>query len=417
MSTQIKGIEKEYFLSKLLGEQIPIIYIYNRKDYTFKVDKIGKTTMELFTNEEVEGLVINKKINLTFDYKGLIISFLVEIKDATQQVIITSLPDILYKNLDRSNSRVAVPADLQIKLMSTEDRYSLPYPKSPVFELPDDSTFPSEIEHKNFNAVLARVTSDMEEYVDGHKIVYYSVSNSPGKVEERLVAESGKTLFIPSTADKLPNFTEEQQKYMITSEVFKRYYESVGVVEPHLEQTLEQFIKSKKEEGLLSVMWTPLLFYEYVVGYILTWRSSSAAEKSKNKKPFDAAFAEAMRQCSKWLVFSLKERGYFEAGHMRDRVINGKIIDVSASGIRFAVTNSFVFLALQPGVELATILLFPQYTIKTKLKIRRRHKEGSLVYFGCSFVDIPPKDSKYLFDFIYGKPKNKSTEVLLSGNV
>lgn len=414
MSTQIKGIEKEYFLSKLLGEQIPIMYIYNRKDYTLKVDKIGKETMEFITAEAIEGLIANKKINLMFDYKGLIISFVVEIKSISQEVVTTGLPNVLYKNLNRSNSRVSVPADLQIQLMSIEDRYSLPYPKSSIFETPDGSAFPSDMSPKDFNGVIARLAAAVTECADGQKIVYYSSSVLPEKVEERIVAENGKTLFIPPTVNRLPDFTEEQQKYMITIDVFKRYFESVGVGEIFLDQTIEHFIKSKHDEGMVGALWVPLLFQEYVVGYIFIWKSASTKLKGK---PFDMTFVETIRQYSKWLVFSLKERGYFEAGHMKDRVINGKIIDISASGLRFAITNSFVFLALQPGVEIAVTLTSPQRNIHAKIKIRRRNKEGSVVYLGCSFVDMSPEDAQYLFDFIYGKPKHESAEVLLSGNV
>ncbi|MDR0643501.1 MAG: PilZ domain-containing protein [Treponema sp.] len=416
MSTQIKGIEKEYFLSKLIGEQIPLMYVYNRKNYTFKVDKISKEEMELITTEPVEGLIINRKINLMFDYKGLIISFVVEIKDISQEVIITSMPAVLYKNLDRSNSRVSVPTDLQIQLTSMEDRYSLPYPKYSVFEISEDLAFPSDMDPKDFNALMAKMLTVINECANGHKIVYYSSSVLPEKVEERLVTENGKTLFIPSTVDKLPDFTEKQQRYMVTSDVFKRYFESIGVGEAFLEQSIKQFIKNKCDEGLAGVLLVPLLFQEYVVGYIFAWKSGSPSSKPMDK-PFNMAFAETIRQYSKWLVFSLKERGYFEAGHMKDRVINGKISDISASGLRFAVPNSFMFLTLQPGVEIAVTLTSPQRDIHTKVKIRRRYKEGSLVYLGCSFVDMSPTDTQYLFEFIYGKPNRGSAEVLFSGNV
>jgi hypothetical protein len=418
MSTQIKGIEKEYFLSKLLGEQIPIMYIYNRKDYIFKVDKISKEAMAFITAEVVEGLVASKRMNLMFDYKGLIISFAVEIKDVNQKTITTSLPDMLYKNLDRSNSRVSVPTDLQIQLMSMEDRYSLPYPKSPLFEIPDGSTFPPGMDPKDFNAIKARLLKVVNECADGYKIVYYSTSVIPEKLEERLVAESGKTLFVPSTTDNMPTFTKEQQKYMVTTEVFKRYFESIGVGEAFLDQTIEHFIKDKHDEDLLGALWVPLLFQEYVVGYIFVWKSKPTVGVIKPTiRPFNMALVETVRQYSKWLVFSLKEREYFEVGHMKDRIIDGRIIDISASGLRFAVANSFVFLTLQPGVEIAVTMVFPQRDIQANIKIKRRYKEGSFIYLGCSFLNMSPDDAQYLFSFLYGKPKHGSAEVLLSGNV
>jgi hypothetical protein len=39
------------------------------------------------------------------------------------------------------------------------------------------------------------------------------------------------------------------------------------------------------------------------------------------------------------------------------------------------------------------------------------------VYLGCSFIDITPDDSQFLFEFIYGKPANPAAENFLAGNV
>lgn len=416
MSTQIKRIEKEYFLSKLAAEQIPVIYIFNRQDYVLKVDKISTKEIEFVVEKPIEGLVENKKINLMFDYKGLSISFSTEIKAVTEHVVTTTIPEVLYKNLARSNQRIAVPTDLQIKLMSLEDRYSLPFPKASAFEPLDTSAVLPGIDPQNFNAIVAKMMQEVKPYTDGCKIVYYNATVQPDKTEERIVAENGKILFIPSSGDQFPE-TFVSEKRFITKAIFKRYFESVGIGAGFLDQTLAQFLKAKEDEGILSALWIPFMFQEYVVGYIYVWRSNHIADEKVNKIPFSEEFAEKIYQYGKCIVFSLEKRGYFEAGRMKDRVINGKVADISASGLRFAVPNSFVFQSLQPGVELAVTLQAPQRTIDVKVKVRRRYKEGSLVYLGCSFIDITPDDSQFLFEFIYGKPANPAAENFLAGNV
>jgi hypothetical protein len=417
MSTQIKRIEKEYFLSKLAGEQIPLLYIFNRHDYSFTVDKVGKEDMELITKEPVEGLVTNKRLNLMFDYKGLIISFAVEVKAISERVITVTVPDVLYKNLDRSNSRVSVPADLNIELLSLEDRYSLPFPKSPVFETIDDSVLLPGVSSKDFNGIVAQISALANESADGYKLVYFNTKIKPETTEERLISENGKTLFIPSTLSKFTGIadTEERQKLLVTEEMFKRYLESIGIGAAFLDQTLERTLNTKNAEGILTEAWIPLIFQEYVVGYIYAWRKAASAVP-KNRL-FDIALVEKLYQYGRCLVLSLKERGYFEAGRMKNRVINGKVIDISASGLRFAVPNSFVFLALQAGVEVAVALETPNRSVNAKMKIRRRYKEANLVYLGCSFLDMAPDDAQFLFDFIYGKTSHKSGEALVSGNV
>jgi c-di-GMP-binding flagellar brake protein YcgR len=412
MSTQIKRIEKEYFLSKLISEQIPVVYIFNRQDFIFKVDKITKESIEFITARTVEGLVPNKRLNLMFDYKGLVISFNVEIKQIKEEIIITTIPEVLYKNLDRANSRVSVPNDLQIELISLEDRYSLPFPKSLNFEALDESAVVPNIDPKNFNAIVDEMARDLKEYIDGYKLVYFNATVKPEKVEECVIAESGKILFIPSTDKKLPDFAPE--KKFITNAIFQRYFESIGVGQTFVNQTIDQFMKSKRADGIASAMWVPLCFQEYVIGYIYVWKK--IAERMVSRILFDEALGEKLYRYGKCLVLSLSQRGYFEAGRMKDRVINGKAVDISASGIRFAVPNSFLFANLQPGVEVGINMSAPGRTINARLRIRRRYKEGSLVFLGCSFLDMTPADGQFLFEVIYGK-SSAITGNFVSGNV
>ncbi|MDR2793292.1 MAG: PilZ domain-containing protein [Treponema sp.] len=413
MPTQIRRIEKEYFLSKLAGEQIPVIYIFNRQDYVLKVDRITKEEIAFITEKPVEGLVVNKKINLMFDYKGLSVSFSAEVKHVSDAVISTSIPEVLYKNLARSSQRIAVPTDLQVTLMSLEDRYSLPFPKSSAFEPLDNSAVLPGIDPHNFNAIIAHIVQELKPYASGYKIIYYNTHVQPDKMEERIVAENGRILFIPSTQSKLPQeFTTE--KRFITQSIFKRYLESIGVGATFLDQTIEQFMKAKVDEGIFSLLWIPFIFQEYVVGCMYVWKNN---QDTTDKLPFSEELAEKLYQYGKCLIFSLKERNYFEAGCMKDRIINGRVADISGSGLRFAVPNSFIFQSLQPGVEIAVTLKSPNRTINTKIRIRRRYKEANLVYLGCSFMELAPDDSQFLFEFIYGKPSNPLVENFIAGNV
>ncbi len=420
MSTQIQRIEKEYFLSKLAGEQIPVVYLFNRKDYTLKVDKINKDDIEFITEEPIEGLLANKKINLMFDFKGLHISFSAEVKSITENVIKTTIPDTLYKNLERSNQRVSPPTDMRIEIISLDDRYSLPFPKSSMFEKLDTSAVLPNVAPEDFNTIVKQMGQEMKPFISGIKIVYYNSSVQPSKPEERIVAETGKTLLVKSTSSQLLDAFSTDVDGFITLELLRRYYESIGVGVTFLDQTIEQFMKNLADESITSAVWVPFLFQEYVVGYIYAWTSAplqGAADSSAVKPTLTEEIAKKLSYYGKCIVFSLSKRAYFEAGRLKDRLINGKVADISASGLRFAVQNSFVFQFLQPGVELGLKLVMPAKTIMCKMKIRRRYKEGGFVYLGCSFVDISPIDAQYIFTFIYGTPQADETKKLVTNNV
>jgi hypothetical protein len=353
-----------------------------------------------------------------FNYKGLLISFTVEVESINESVITVTVPDVLYKSLNRSNARVAVPPELGIRLMSLDDRYSLPFPKAPKFEAVDESAILPNIDPKNFNAIIEHLAAAVNKCADGYKLTYFSATVAPETTEERLISENGTILFIPSFNEEFPVIKPEQQNIMISAELFKRYFESIGVASAFLNQQLEQYLKDKYAEKIASAVWVPLLFCEYVVGYIYAWKKESDTDEENRKdNVLDPAFVEKLRHYARCLILSLRDREYFEAGRTKDRVINGKVVDISASGLRFVVPNSFIFLTLQPDTEIAVRLYTSDHTIDTKIKVRRRYKEGRLVNIGCSFMDMAPDDAKFLFDFIYGQPADDTSKEFHAGNV
>jgi hypothetical protein len=155
----------------------------------------------------------------------------------------------------------------------------------------------------------------------------------------------------------------------------------------------------------------PILFQEYVVGYIHLWISN------EGMMPFDYAVIDSMFQFSKILAYSLKLNGYFESGKLKNDPFEGKIIDISASGLLFTYPNSTFANTLMPDSELTIRLKTDRRTINAKAKIVRRYKDNIQGYFGCCFLDMEPEDLRFLFEFIYGKTFTDADAAFLSGQV
>ncbi|MDR2630309.1 MAG: PilZ domain-containing protein [Spirochaetaceae bacterium] len=413
MATPIKRIEKDFLLKTIYDEKLPLRYWYNRREYMLTVDRPIKEELYLKPDRPVEGLRLKKKMDLMFDYRGRIMSFSVKVTALKDPIIITNVPETLFRNLARSYSRVNTPPDLQVQLNFLGDRYALSYPKLSEYEAESLSDFIQQVDPKNFSGLIAQLAQWIKKNASGYKLVIFK-DVKPTAIEERILAETGRAFFLPSTLAKLPQTDPYPKKRLITEEMFLRYLESTGVGENYLTETMTRFIKSKFDAGILSDLWIPILFQEYVIGYVHAWINNQGIP---SPPPFSFSTVAILYQFASVFAFSLKLNGYFESGKLKNKAIDGKVIDISASGLLFAYPHSSLSSALLPDSELEIKLLAPNRTVHAHAKIVRQFKDSSMGYFGCRFLDMAPEDVRFLFECIYGKPLTDSDAAFLAGEV
>ena len=411
MATPIKRIEKDFLIKVLYDEKIPVMHIKGQSQYVLTVEKPTQKGQMFFKSDRpIEGLKVRKKLDLLFDYRGQVIVFSVEISDFRDEHITVQEPDSLYKNLDRSFSRVSTPADLQVQFTFHGDRYSLSYPKVTEYETINQAALFKAADPKNLSGLVEQMAAWVKNYASAYKLIIFK-DVKPTSTEERLLAETGKAFFIPSTLAGFPVEDPHPKKRVITEDTFKRYLESTGVGLQFVDEACARFISQKNKAGILSDLWVPILFQEYVIGYIHVWIDKEGV------MPFDFTTIDTLYQFSNILAYSLKINGYFETGKLKNDPFEGKIIDISASGLLFTYPNSAFALTLMLDSELAVQLKTERRTVKAKAKIVRRYKDNTQGYFGCRFLDMAPEDLRFLFEYIYGKAFTDQDAAYLSGQV
>ena len=410
MATAIKRIEKDFLLKILYDEKIPVIYIKGQTQYVLTVEKPTKNQMFFKADRPIEGLKVRKKIDLMFDYRGQVVIFAVEVSDFKEEHIITAEPDFLYKNLDRSFARVSTPPDLQVQFCFLVDRYSLSYPKVTEYERESSPELFNTMDQKNLSSLIEEMAVWIKTYASGYKLVIFK-DVKPSSTEERLLAQTGKSFYLPSTDGFLPYEDPSPKKRLITEDMFKRYLESTGVDLKFVSDAYTRFIEQKKKAGLFSDLWVPILFQEYVLGYIHIWINKTGLA------PFSSGIIDQLYQYARILAHSLKKNGYFEAGKIKNDPFEGKIIDISASGLLFAYPLSTFASLLLPESELSVRLKTERRTVNTKARIMRRYKDNVQGYFGCRFMDMAPEDLRFLFEYIYGRPFTDKEATFLTGQV
>jgi hypothetical protein len=410
MATPIKRIEKDFLLKALYDEQLPLIFFQNRVEYTLSVEKPTRDEIFLKSDRPMAGIYPQKKMDLIFDYRGKVISFKVTVKSVWKDHLIGTAPEFLYKDLDRSFSRVPTPQNFQVQFTFLGDRYSLAYPKVQEYEEIDVGQMMSALDPKDITGLVTQIAAWIKTVADEYQLHVFKdlKSSSP---EEQLIAETGKSLFLPSTLAGLPQEDPYPKKRLITQAMFLRHLESTGVEPEHLNTALARFIRGKFEEGIFSDLWVPILFREYVIGHIHLWINR------EGKAPLNYEVIDTLYQFSKIFAFSLKENGYFESGRLRNDPFEGKVIDISASGVLFAYPRSDFASSLGIDSELLVKLSAPKRVVSASAKIVRHYQDRTTDYFGCRFLDMVPEDMRYLFEYIYGKPFTDADAVFLTGRV
>ena len=411
MATPVGRIEKEFLFKALLDEKLPVIYIKDKTEYTLTLDSPAGEELIFKPDRPLGKLKLHSKLSLLFNYRGQVIDFTVEVLLQRDELLFCKTPETLYKNLDRNFLRVDTPSDIKILFTFKGDRYNLAFPKIHEYESIIEDDLLRHMDPKNLSGLIMQIASSLKNYADGYKIVNFK-DKRPDSMEELMVSETGKTLFIPSTVGFIPKTDPYPKKRIITEELFKRYLETTGVGVSHLDENIQRFLKNKFDDGIYSDAWIPVLFQEYVIGYIHIWVNTQA------RLPFDFSVLDNVYQYAKVLAFGLKENGYFEHGRVENEPFEGRVLDISASGLLFAYPLGTTLLAtLLVDAELTVTIEAPNRSINVVARIVRRFKDKSAGYFGCRFINMEGEDKRFLFEHLYGKGINDSDSAFLSGQV
>jgi hypothetical protein len=398
MATPVQRLEKRALLKALYDESLPVIYLKDQTKYSLSLKEPAEEgEMLLISDQPISGVKAKNRIDMVFDYKGKNIAFTTEVLSVQDQELTCTVPDSFYKNLDRSYSRVNIPPQMKVQFTHLGDRYNLSFPKVAVQDSGDMGTIFQNSDTKNLAELTEQMSSWIKKYASGYKLVLFK-DIKPSTIEERVIAETGKALYIPSTRGSFPQNDPSPHGRIITEDMFKRYLESTGISFAFTSKSCARFLKDKADNGIISDAWIPILFLEYVIGYVHVWANV------EREYPFDQSMLDTLYQFVKVLAYSLKTHGYFEKGKMKNNSFDGRVIDISASGLLFLYLHSDRSAALKPESKLTVKLTTPQRTIETEAVIVRCFKDRSFDYYGCQFEKMETEDHNYLFEYIYGKP-------------
>ncbi len=399
MGTQVGRIEKEFVFKTLIDEKIPIEIHGDKKEYTGIVieadeEKIileGKTkSLEDFTNgEEVRAFFYLKNNYHTFNATV--------IKNEGERLIITH-PQGIYKNLQRKYERIKMPEGINVSFVLKGKKIELNFPKTSGYQsVEEPPKYSDNFDPKRLDKLVKEFKTKMGNIVNENKINMFR-EKVPRSYEEKLIVRTNKSLWIPSTEEDFPLKDPFSVETVIVKLDLIKYEESLGTPPYIITSKLANILYEKNKKGIYSELYTPILYNEYVVGYIYLMNNT------ENKKQIDKETVEYVVEFSKVLCYSLKINGYFKAETSGEKKFEAPIIDMSASGILFSHPSSTLGKELLIHTDIDLIIKIKNRTMKIGGRVMRKFKDGDMYYFGVQFLRITPEDFRFLFEYLYGKP-------------
>ena len=405
MGTEVGRIEKEFVFKSLADDKVPCDLHASRREFSCRFSGVSEDRLELSPVEgKLEGLNPGEEVRVFFYLKNNYHTFASRVLESAPDHVVVQQPPGVYKNLQRKYERVKLQGSIDVSFSLHGTKVELNFPKSdrfsPVEPPEEDVTF----DPRRIQEVVKAFRIKMETMTTDNKIVMLR-DRMPRSWEEKTIVRLGKSLWIPSTAEDFPVRDPFPDERVITKSELIALEEEAGAAPYVITSKLGNILYEKTKKEIISELWCPVLYNEYVVGYIHVWNTAARRERISRD------LIEFVQQFAKVLCYSLVTNGYFKVENSTERRYEAPIIDLSASGLLFAHTSTDLVKELLVHTDLdLTILLdggdkpsAAPRTIRVGGRIMRKFRDAENTYFGLLFLRIEEEDFKHLFRYLYGK--------------
>jgi len=409
MGITISRIEKEFILKAMDEKKMPIKIHGKRKKCEAVILNIqDEKWIDLFDEQRAwDRFEKDEAVRIFFSYYGHVMTFhSVVIK--VGEVLRIKYPDNIQKNLQRKYERVPPPDESRLSFKIKENKVEMQFPKSEEYDPVEEPELTDDLNIQDLNSLMSTFRETAELYCDSHNIKMMR-GKVPENLEERIISQSGKILFLPKTSDGLPRDDEYGDDRIINEKfLFPEHGESEYLSELSPEDLRVHF-RDYAMGGTTSLLYCPILYQQYVVGYI------SLEATRDGHKYLDREVLEYTFQFSKVLAFSLKLNGYFNKSREVMSEYRTGVLDISASGLLFAHPSESLKTVITLYTDLDLELILGKRKMLISSRVMRKYQDKNTSYYGLQFLNIQPEDFRFLFDYVYGRPFTEEEDKLWEG--
>ncbi len=403
MGIETNRIETEFIIKSVCEKKVAVKIHKGRKivKCSFEDYDLEKTVKVNIDENDKKHFSLDDQVKIYFSYFSHVMTFNATVKRNSAEFLI-SYPEVLYKNLSRKYERVKPPEGSKIEFTVKGEKFELNFPKTDEYNSVDAPDFdPSAFSVKNIAELVSDFREKMLEHIKIVNIVTFR-KKGPQQIEEMIVARTGKVLFIPSTNEKLPEDNFVENVPVLNEEEIDSYIENGS-------KNLKIRNFEKSSDGVHSELYCPILYNEYVIGYV------QLVNRDEMKSIISNEILEYTHQFSKILAFSLKVNNYFKEKTVDYEKFESSIIDISASGLLFCSRSKKLDKSFFIYTDLKAEIFLGGSVINASCRIMRKFKSNGTVFYGIIFLDIADEDFELLFLMLYGRKMTDDDRELWEG--
>ena len=390
MGVRVGRIVKEFVFKSLIDQNVELNVHGQRKALSGPVVDIRDDYLEVeIRNGNPDFFEAEEDVQVYFLFQNNYHTFRTVIVEKNDDRLKIAHPREVYKNPQRKNERVRV----------SEKKVELNFPRSNRYiELsPDSIRTRIDFDYASIKSLYKNFRDRTRNEVSEARIVMLR-DRALDKYEEKVMAATGKTLWIPSTEEDFPISDPYPEERLITRRDLVKYEESLDRPPHVITSKLGNILYEKQKRQIHSELFCPVLYELYLVGYIYMCNREERKEKiSKDLLEYAYDFARV-------LGYSLHLTGYFTTNDTMERRYEAPIIDISASGLMFAHPRSDLANNLVIHTDIEITVRFPERTMAIGSRVRRKFQDSERCYFGVQFLDINQEDLNFLYEKLYARP-------------
>ena len=411
MGRAIGRIEKEIILNTILENNIPLTVHGNKKEFPGHMVSWEGKNLEVETESPLAIEIEEEEhLRLFFSYYGNTMTFesKVVVKENANGYMEIMKPAGIYRDLQRKYERVAPPSEVELQFTYESTKVVLDFPRTkevvPLEEPPEDVDY----DLSNLQNLINQFKEKAGKFAESHTITMFR-GKKPESFEETVLVATAKPLFIPDTSDTFPDKNLELERPIVVKEDFPDPTHTDELFLGKHRQQLNAYLTQKNREGIKAEIYTPIIYQNYVAGYVKLGNST------KRDEGFTWRHLDFAVEFAVVLVYTLEKSGYFSVTEKEVGEYRPQLIDISASGLLFTHNSEALAENLGMYTDLELLLQVGHRKIRTNARVMRRYRDNDTNFYGLQFMEIQPEDFRFLFDFVYGRPFSEEDQYYWEG--
>lgn len=380
MAKLVTFIEKEFILGQIQKTGAKIQVFGTGKTVSARVKSFDKECIHLSgIAKELETFKPWESVSIFLAYQSQRATFHAKVRKVGGADMVVSLPESFLKAPQRKAIRVPPPRDLKLEFYMQSERIRLEVPESSEYSDIEMPSLSAGFDPSSISRLLDSFKDRASTMYSKSGLVMFSKSRSPSTIEERLIADLGRTLLVTSTQSPLPAADPYPEGRIIT-QAMADAFEGPSIFTEGSE--LERSRAAKSAVGVVSELYGPVLYYQYVVGYVYLMNDET------RKACLDYKAVDLAWEFARILAYSLKANNYFKVDDdAKPDPYQPEVVNVSAGGCLLSLPKSRFKLRLKQGSVLDIELEHSGEALSVKGRVARHLEDRQNDYYGVAFLN------------------------------